>query len=87
MASHPRILPANTGSGAVSWLSLKRNIRDRETADVAIQAALTGHRVRSTLHTNDAPSAVTRLMDIGVAPFLISATLLNIAASKPGQGR
>ena len=57
-------------------------IRDRETADVAIQAALTGHLVLSTLHTNDAPSAVTRLMDIGVPPFLIGATLLGEIAQR-----
>lgn len=57
-------------------------IRDRETADVAIQAALTGHLVLSTLHTNDAPSAVTRLMDIGVPPFLLGATLLGIIAQR-----
>ena len=57
-------------------------VRDRETADVAIQAALTGHLVLSTLHTNDAPSAVTRLMDIGVQPFLISATLLGVVAQR-----
>ncbi len=57
-------------------------IRDRETADVAIQAALTGHLVLSTLHTNDAPSAVTRLVDIGVQPFLIGATLLGVIAQR-----
>ncbi|MCB1748182.1 MAG: Flp pilus assembly complex ATPase component TadA [Gammaproteobacteria bacterium] len=57
-------------------------IRDRETADVAIQAALTGHLVLSTLHTNDAPSAVTRLIDIGVQPFLIGATLLGVVAQR-----
>ncbi|NNL99499.1 MAG: type II/IV secretion system protein [Gammaproteobacteria bacterium] len=57
-------------------------IRDRETADVAIQAALTGHLVLSTLHTNDAPSAVTRLLDIGVQPFLIGATLLGVVAQR-----
>jgi general secretion pathway protein E len=57
-------------------------IRDRETAEVAIQAALTGHLVLSTLHTNDAPSAVTRLMDIGVPPFLIGATLLGVIAQR-----
>src|SRR3972149_2478908 len=50
-------------------------IRDRETAENAIQAALTGHLVLSTLHTNDAPSAITRLLDLGVQAFLISATL------------
>jgi general secretion pathway protein E len=57
-------------------------IRDRETADVAIQAALTGHLVLSTLHTNDAPSAVTRLMDLGVEPYLIGATLLGVVAQR-----
>jgi general secretion pathway protein E len=57
-------------------------IRDRETADVAIQAALTGHLVLSTLHTNDAPSAITRLMDIGIPSYLISATLLGVVAQR-----
>ena len=57
-------------------------IRDRETADVAAQAALTGHLVLSTLHTNDAPSAITRLMDIGVPSYLISATLLGVVAQR-----
>jgi general secretion pathway protein E len=57
-------------------------IRDKETADVAIQAALTGHLVLSTLHTNDAPSAVTRLLDIGVQPYLIGATLLGVIAQR-----
>jgi len=57
-------------------------IRDRETANMAIQAALTGHLVFSTLHTNDAPSAVTRLIDIGVQPFLISAALLGVVAQR-----
>jgi general secretion pathway protein E len=50
-------------------------IRDKETADIAIQAALTGHLVFSTLHTNDAPSAVTRLIDMGVEPFLLVSVL------------
>lgn len=57
-------------------------IRDKETAEVAIQAALTGHLVLSTLHTNDAPAAVTRLIDIGVPPFLIGATLLGVLAQR-----
>jgi len=57
-------------------------IRDLETANMAIQAALTGHLVISTLHTNDAPSAVMRLMDLGVAPYLISATLLGVMAQR-----
>ena len=53
-------------------------IRDRETADTAIQAALTGHLVFSTLHTNDAPSALTRLIDMGVKPFLVASAVLSI---------
>jgi len=57
-------------------------IRDYETADVAIQAALTGHLVLSSLHTNDAPSAVTRLIDIGVQSFLINASLLGMLAQR-----
>lgn len=57
-------------------------IRDHETARNAIQAALTGHLVLSTLHTNDAASAVNRLVDLGVEPFLISSTLLGIAAQR-----
>ncbi|MCK5396212.1 MAG: type II/IV secretion system protein, partial [Gammaproteobacteria bacterium] len=57
-------------------------IRDKETADIAIQAALTGHLVLSTLHTNDAPSAITRLLDIGVPPFLIQSSVLGIMAQR-----
>jgi type IV pilus assembly protein PilB len=57
-------------------------IRDRETAEIAIQAALTGHLVFSTLHTNDAPSAVTRLIDMGVKPFLVSAAVQAIMAQR-----
>jgi general secretion pathway protein E len=57
-------------------------IRDNETADMAIQAALTGHLVLSTLHTNDAPSAVTRLLDIGVPSYLITTTVLGIVAQR-----
>ncbi len=57
-------------------------IRDRETAEMAIQAALTGHLVLSTLHTNDAPSAITRLMEIGVPPYLLNATLLGVVAQR-----
>ena len=57
-------------------------IRDRETADIAIQAALTGHLVLSTLHTNDAPSAITRLLDIGVPPYLIQSSVLGIMAQR-----
>ncbi len=57
-------------------------IRDKETADMAVQAALTGHLVISTLHTNDASSAVTRLIDLGVEPFLINATVIGIVAQR-----
>jgi type IV pilus assembly protein PilB len=57
-------------------------IRDKETAEIAVQASLTGHLVFSTLHTNDAPSAVTRLGDIGVAPFLIASSVIAIMAQR-----
>jgi type IV pilus assembly protein PilB len=57
-------------------------IRDRETATIAIQAALTGHLVFSTLHTNDAPSAVARLIDIGVEPYLIASSLIGVVAQR-----
>ena len=57
-------------------------IRDLETAEMAIQAALTGHLVISTLHTNDAPSAITRLLELGVPPYLIKATLLGVMAQR-----
>ncbi len=57
-------------------------IRDRETAEMAVQAALTGHLVLSTLHTNDASTAVTRLLDIGIPAYLINATLLGVMAQR-----
>jgi general secretion pathway protein E len=57
-------------------------IRDRETADVAIRAALTGHFVYSTLHTNDAPSAITRLADMGVENYLLSSSLVAVLAQR-----
>ncbi|QWV92628.1 GspE/PulE family protein [Geomonas oryzisoli] len=57
-------------------------IRDKETAENAVQAALTGHLVLSTLHTNDAPSSVTRLIDLGVPSFLISSTVIGIIAQR-----
>jgi general secretion pathway protein E len=57
-------------------------IRDLQTAEMAVQAALTGHLVFSTLHTNDAPSAVSRLMELGVPPYLINATLLGVLAQR-----
>ncbi|MDH5202817.1 MAG: type II secretion system ATPase GspE [Nitrospirota bacterium] len=57
-------------------------IRDFETAEIAIQASLTGHLVLSTLHTNDAPSAITRLIDMGVEPFLVASSLMGILAQR-----
>ena len=57
-------------------------IRDHETAEIAIQASLTGHLVLSTLHTNDAPSSITRLIDMGVEPFLVASSVLGIAAQR-----
>jgi len=57
-------------------------IRDEPTANIAVQAALTGHLVLSTLHTNDAPGAVTRLLDLGVAPYLVSASLIAVLAQR-----
>ncbi len=57
-------------------------IRDHETAEIAIQASLTGHLVLSTLHTNDAPGAITRLIDMGTEPFLVSSSLLAVLAQR-----
>jgi type IV pilus assembly protein PilB len=57
-------------------------VRDLETAEIAVQAALTGHLVLSTLHTNDAPSAITRLIDMGIEPFLISSTVIGVVAQR-----
>ena len=57
-------------------------IRDKSTANIAVQAALTGHLVLSTLHTNDAPGAVTRLLDLDVAPYLVSASLIAVLAQR-----
>ena len=57
-------------------------IRDQETAQMAVQAALTGHLVISTLHTNDAPSAMTRLIEVGVEPYLLNATMLGVMAQR-----
>ena len=57
-------------------------IRDRDTADIAVRAALTGHLVLSTLHTNDAPSAVVRLQDMGVEPFLITSSVLEVVGQR-----
>lgn len=57
-------------------------IRDEETAEIAIQAALTGHLVFSTLHTNDAPSSITRLIDMGIEPYLLSSTIVAVLAQR-----
>jgi type IV pilus assembly protein PilB len=57
-------------------------IRDKETSEIAVQASLTGHLVFSTLHTNDAPSAITRLVDIGVPPFLVASSVIAIMAQR-----
>ncbi len=57
-------------------------IRDRETAEIAIQASLTGHLVFSTLHTNDAPSALTRLADMGIEPYLLASSILGVLAQR-----
>ncbi len=57
-------------------------IRDKETAEIAVQASLTGHLVFSTLHTNDAPSSIARLLDLGLEPFLVTATLEGIIAQR-----
>jgi len=57
-------------------------VRDQATANIAVQSALTGHLVLSTLHTNDAPGAVTRLIDLGVAPYLVSASLIAVCAQR-----
>ena len=57
-------------------------IRDNETADIAVKAALTGHQVLSTLHTNDAAGAITRLDDMGIEPFLISSSIILTCAQR-----
>ena len=59
-------------------------IRDLETAQIAVQASLTGHLVFATLHTNDAVSAVTRLVDMGVEPFLLASSLIGVVRAAPG---
>ena len=57
-------------------------IRDFETAEIAVKAALTGHMVLSTLHTNDAPSTISRLLNMGVEPFLITASVNHVLAQR-----
>ncbi|MFC1842490.1 GspE/PulE family protein [Candidatus Dependentiae bacterium] len=63
-------------------IAMVGEIRDKETAQIAIEASLTGHQVFSTLHTNDAPGAIMRLMDMGVEPFLINAALTGVLAQR-----
>ncbi|MDD4363330.1 MAG: ATPase, T2SS/T4P/T4SS family, partial [Atribacterota bacterium] len=63
-------------------IMLVGEIRDKETADIAIQSALTGHLVLSTLHTNDAPSSIIRLVDMGIEPFLISTSVIGVIAQR-----
>ena len=63
-------------------IMLVGEIRDRETAEIAIQSALTGHLVLSTLHTNDAPSSIIRLVDMGIEPFLISSSVIGVIAQR-----
>jgi type II secretory ATPase GspE/PulE/Tfp pilus assembly ATPase PilB-like protein len=87
-------IPVNTKAGltfATALRSILRHdpdvimvgeMRDPETAQIAIQAALTGHTVFSTLHTNDAPGAITRLVDMGIPPYLIAATVLGVLAQR-----
>jgi general secretion pathway protein E len=87
-------IPVNTRAGITFPTTLRSilrhdpdvimvgEMRDRETADIAIQAALTGHLVLSTLHTNDAASGVTRLVDMGVEPYLVAATIRGILAQR-----
>ena len=62
-------------------------IRDRETAQIAIEAALTGHLVLSTLHTNDAPTAITRLIEMGIEPFLVASSIDCVVAQRLARGR
>jgi len=63
-------------------IMLVGEVRDLETAEICVRSALTGHLVLSTLHTNDAPSAVTRLIDIGVEPYLLAPTLLVVVGQR-----
>jgi type II secretory ATPase GspE/PulE/Tfp pilus assembly ATPase PilB-like protein len=87
-------IQVNTKSGLTFALGLRSilrhdpdvvligEIRDRETAEIAVQASLTGHLVFSTLHTNDAPGALTRLVDMGVEPYLVASSLEGVLAQR-----
>ncbi len=68
--------------GMIPDVVLVGEIRDAETAEIAIQASLTGHLVFSTLHTNDAPTALTRLVDMGIEPYLVASSLEAVAAQR-----
>ncbi len=79
-ARSPRCLPAILRSDPD--IVLIGEIRDRPTAQIAVEAALTGHLVLSTLHTNDAPSAITRLIEMGIEPFLVGSSLACVLAQR-----
>ncbi|HLJ75654.1 MAG TPA: ATPase, T2SS/T4P/T4SS family, partial [Thermoanaerobaculia bacterium] len=68
--------------GLIEVMVISDEIRDFETAEIAIKAALTGHLVLSTLHTNDAPSTINRLMNMGIEPFLVATSVQLIAAQR-----
>ena len=76
------LLAGCASTGVVPDIIMVGEIRDLETADMAIQAALTGHLVLSTLHTNDSPTAITRLLDLGVPSYLLNATVLGVMAQR-----
>ena len=89
--SQVQVNPGSTSAFAAAIRSVLRQdpdivmvgeIRDGETAEMAVQAALTGHLVLSTLHTNDAPSAITRLADLGVPRFMVGTTLVGVLAQR-----
>ena len=87
MAVHPKIgLTFSTGLRHLLRqdpdILMVGEIRDKETAEIAIQAALTGHLVLSTLHTNDAPSTILRLIDMGIEPYLLSSTIIGVLAQR-----
>ena len=62
-------------------------IRDEETAKIAVESALTGHLVLSTLHTNDAPGAITRLVEMGVEPYLLKSAVIGVHRAAPGAAQ
>ncbi|MEC5186237.1 type II secretory ATPase GspE/PulE/Tfp pilus assembly ATPase PilB-like protein, partial [Cryobacterium sp. MP_3.1] len=83
MVGLPDSRPTSNGGLALSyWPQLTLTRRDHETAQIAIEASLTGHLVLSTLHTNDAPSAITRLTEMGIEPFLVGSALDCVVAQR-----